>query len=226
MATTLAQLKERCRSRADMPDSNGFVSDAELLSFINQSYAELYDILVSRFEDYFTITTTLVASGGAGTLTLPTDFYKLRGLDIDQGGGSFLQLSKFNFERRNRGSLHVLTNVGYYSDVEYRIMANEVILSPTDSSDGSYKLWYVPQVAFLANDTDVLVIQQAWDEYIVLDATRKMLLKEESSTTAIEREKEALIERIESMSRDRDIDQPETVSDVYDRGFTDPFSLN
>ena len=39
---TLAQLKELVRQRADQQHSE-FVSDSELVSYINNSYKELYD---------------------------------------------------------------------------------------------------------------------------------------------------------------------------------------
>ena len=43
--TTLADLRNRARRRSDMVSSQ-FVSDTELLDFINASYAELYDLLM------------------------------------------------------------------------------------------------------------------------------------------------------------------------------------
>ena len=55
MATTmtLAELREASRQRADQENSQ-FISDSELNSYINQSYFELYDILVQSYgDDYY-----------------------------------------------------------------------------------------------------------------------------------------------------------------------------
>ena len=49
---TLATLRNRVRQRADM-ENNNFVSDSEVNQYINSSYAELYDLLVAKFEDYY-----------------------------------------------------------------------------------------------------------------------------------------------------------------------------
>ncbi len=65
---TLAQLKTQARERADMENFE-FVSAIELVTFLNNSYSKLYDILVSRFENYYTTSledaTTIVASGSS-----------------------------------------------------------------------------------------------------------------------------------------------------------------
>ena len=46
MTTTLANLITAARQKADMINST-FIQDAEWTDYINNSYAELYDILVS-----------------------------------------------------------------------------------------------------------------------------------------------------------------------------------
>jgi hypothetical protein len=48
----LSELKLEVRRRSDMENSQ-FVKDNELTTYINQSYVELYDLLISVYEDYF-----------------------------------------------------------------------------------------------------------------------------------------------------------------------------
>ena len=48
----LTQLQLEVRRRSDMENSQ-FIKDVELTTYINQSYVELYDLLVSIYEDYF-----------------------------------------------------------------------------------------------------------------------------------------------------------------------------
>lgn len=206
MATvTLADLKTRCRERADMVDSD-FIEDSELLSYINASYAELYDILVSKFEDYYTLDPVGFTISSGNTYNLPADFYKLRGVDLSLNG-RWIPVPKFNFQDRNR------TNRTAYKQ-RYRIIGNKLHISPTDNANGTYQLWYIPAYTLLSLDSDELDGVNGWEEYVVIDVAIKMLAKEESSTTQLEREKDAMLRRITNMAENRDIDQPETVTDV------------
>ena len=98
--TTLADIKNRARRRADMVNSQ-FISDAELLDFINASYAELYDLIVQTYEDYFVTSTTFtLTSSDAGVYTLPSNFYKLKGVDYELGG-NYTTIYPFKWNTRN-----------------------------------------------------------------------------------------------------------------------------
>src|SRR4051812_26999763 len=102
MSITLGQLRLQAQQRSDMVNSN-FVTTAEWNYFISDSYKELYDILVSKMVDQYTkdpLTFTIAA--GASSYTLPSDFYKLRGLDLAAGAASgnvWIPLHPFNFEQ-------------------------------------------------------------------------------------------------------------------------------
>ena len=216
MTTTLAELKTRARERADQTNST-FISDSELLSYINSSYAELYDILVSRFEDYYTTSVTFsIASGNS--YSLPSDFYKLRGVDYNISGDNYVTLQKFNFHDRNgrNPNTSLFVDRGLYGNkLRYRVLANELILEPSESAVGNYKLWYIPTYTRLASDSDTVDGINGWEEYIVVDVAIKMLSKEESSTTHLDTEKEALLKRIRDMAQNRDANAPERIADVY-----------
>lgn len=221
---TLATIRTESRQRADMENSE-FITDSELNTFINQSYAELYDLLVSRFEDYYTTSTTFTLSAGSNTYALPSDFYKLRGLDYASSGTNYIPVYKYNFSDRNRRNRSVNRLIGRQFDIRYRILGNTLTMTPEDGAAGNYRLWYTPRITRLSSDSDTLDSVNGWHEYVVVDAARKMLLKEESSTTALDREKQALIERIEAMAANRD-DQPETITDTqsWDNFYQYPYS--
>ncbi len=82
MSTSLAQLITQVRQRGDM-ENNNFVSDSELTGWINNSLAELDDILVTRYEDYrlTNFLAVLPAGGGTNIISIPSDMNKLRGVD-------------------------------------------------------------------------------------------------------------------------------------------------
>ena len=216
MATTLSNIRDRCRQRADMVNSQ-FVSDTELLNFINASYAELYDLLVQTYEDYFVTSETFtLTTSDSGIRALPSGFYKLKGVDYSIGG-EFVTLYPYNWNTRNRWQRSTNRYNLRGSDRKYKILGSNLRIEPRDDATGSYQLWYVPSYTALADDADnisSIITQNNWEEYIVIDAAIKMLEKEESNTAHLEREKKAFIKRVESAAGERDVDQPERVSDV------------
>lgn len=219
---TLATLKTRCRERADMVDSE-FIDDTELLTYINASYTELYDILVSKFEDYYVAEPTqFTISSGSNTYTLPSDFYKLRGVDYLISNSDWVALKKFNFNERNMAS-SLRARYRRVPNMSYRIVGNKLYIEPSDIAPGTYRIWYTPATTMLSSDSDTVDGVNGWEEYIVVDVAIKMLAKEESSTTHLERERARLLERIETMAANRDYDQPESVSDVSSIGYWDGF---
>lgn len=214
MASTLSQLQTRARQRADMVGST-FVTDAELTNLLNQGFAELYDLVVSAFEDYFTINTTFSVTSG-DTYTLPENFYKLRGLDFSVNG-SYRACREFQFNDRNNSTRDTAWMSNTASPRSYRIMADSLLLQPTTSALGDYRLWYVPSPTFLVGSSDTVptsLSKFGWDEYIVLFAAERMLSKEESSITDIQGERAEIANRIQAMASNRQVDQSSTIQDV------------
>ena len=62
-----------------------------------------------------------------------------------------------------------------------------------------------------------------WLEYVVTDAAIKALQKEESDTTTLQFQKQALIKRVESAAENRDAGSPATIADVQWTNGTWPF---
>ena len=75
MTITLAQLRTQARQRADQENSN-FVTDSELTGYINNSIAELHDLMMQNYEsEYFIKTFEFNTSSGVEDYPLPVDFY-------------------------------------------------------------------------------------------------------------------------------------------------------
>jgi hypothetical protein len=222
---TLSELRTQVRQRANMENSQ-FVTDAELLLYINASYGELYDILVSRFEDYYLksdpvtgLPPTFTLSGGTYTYALPSDLYKLRGLDVQVSGATdWATIPRFNFDERNSISRTVNRLQMGLKSLSYRVIGSKLYVLPEDQAAGTYRLWYIPRLTKLAVDADdVAGTVMDFEEYIIVDAAMKCLLKEESDVTVLMAVKEQLRQRILAMSANRDAGSPERVADV--RGF-------
>jgi hypothetical protein len=209
--STLLQLRDQVRSRADMTNSE-FVSDSELDQYINDSYKELYDLLVLKFDDYFIADPLEFTISTGNTYDLPNDFYKLRGLDRKNGPNDYYELVPFNFHDRNKTGI-------LFHDVRYRILGLKLHITPIDSASGDYRMWYVPKLAKLVLGTDATLPQvEPWEIYIVTDSAIKCLQKEESDVSVLYAQKTELTKRIEEAAENRDAGFPAQITNVYGRG--------
>lgn len=214
MAYTLAQLRTLARQRADMENST-FVSDSEFNNYINDSYGELYDLLVASFEDYYLkAPVTFTLTSPTNTYALPSDFYKLRGLDFQLSSGDWTTVTLFNFAERNVKS-RLLSRYSYgQKNVSYRVMGQYLRIEPADECSGTYQLWYIPRYTRMTSDSDTLGDVLDFSEYVIVDAAIKALVKEESDISALLAIKGQLHERVITMAKSRVADKPERVADV------------
>lgn len=214
LTVTLAQLKTQSRQRADMENST-FIADSELTTMINASAAELYDLLIGVYEDYNLTSQNVSIVPNTDTYSLPTDFYKLRGVDLVLDNlGNAVTMKPFNFNERNAYLFTPTWNVVGLNYLRYHIQGNNIRFVPVPNTSQTMKLWYIPAITRLVQDSDTLDGVNGYEEYVVLDAAIKMRVKEESDVQELMIQKQAMKQRIESMAQNRDAGMPEKVSDV------------
>lgn len=228
MTITLASLREQVRQRADMQYSE-FIGDDELDLYINNSYFELFDVLVSRFEDYFLYVDpltgqppTFVLAGNEDTYDIPTNFYKLRGIDLllDGNQDSWAVLAKWNFLERSALQNNYVINAWARPQPKYRVLGDKIWILPRPQAAGTYRLWYIPKCVALSTNADpdlqvdMIPYMEQWSDYVVVDAAIKCLAKEESDPTVYMMQKDQLLKRIEALASSRDAGQPERIADV------------
>ena len=225
-AITESKLVERVRQRADM-ESNDFVSDLEVQTYINAGISELHDILIQTYgQDYYVSSKTF--NTVAGTDTYPiysstsgpniSNFYKLRGVDAKVNGSDYFTLRPFNFNERN-----IYKNWGSWSllgitNVRYRLVGSNIIFTPKPDGATAVKIWYIPTAAQFSSSTDT---STKWNdingyaEYVITFAAIRMMQKEESDVSVLLNQKAELTKRITDAAANRDADNPLTVTDVY-----------
>ena len=217
--TTLQNLVDRTRQRADMEGST-FVSDTEVIGYINVAMAEIHDILVDRYEDYYVSSEpfTLPADNPG---TLPNTFYKALGVDFDTGGTTY-RLRRFSFQERNVYNSPAMV-AGRVTNTLYAIQGAEIKFIPSPTVSGTATLWYVPEAQQFATSgsgfMDATVVTKApavafgYEEYVVVDAAIKCLQKEESDVQMLMVQKQQLKERIENAASNRDQGEPTAITD-------------
>lgn len=232
----LSQIRLAAMQRADRVNSN-FVTLPEWNSYINQAMFELYDLLVTVFEDYFVATpVSLVADGSTflyqlpngsntflngvtGVPFTPPPFYKLIGVDLalNSANNAFVTVNKFNFSDRNRFVYPNTASTIYgVFNLQYRLLGtNQVEFIPTPSGGQILRFWYIPRLTELLQDTDTTSMGiSGWIEYVIVKAAYYALTKEESDTSSLVMQLAALQKRIEETAANRDAGMPDTISDV------------
>lgn len=209
--TTLGAMRNTIRQRADLVNST-FITDPELNGWINSSAQELYDLLVQKYGDeyYVAAASTLVTTGLTDKFPLPSDHYKLLGVEW-QNSSQWVEMPRFNFADRNRGG------AGRRTNLRYRVMGNNIWIRDgytVPSSGQTVRLWYVPRLSLLVNDSDALDGVSGWDEYVVTDCVIKCRAKGEEDPSIELALKAALTKRIEDAAENRDAGAPQTVTDV------------
>jgi hypothetical protein len=232
----LGYLRYFSQLAADQLNST-FLTQDEWNFNINQSGDELYDILVSKFGDnYFLAPPLLIPLTGLDSYPLPDGSnypisgvnspacYKPSGLDANISGATtgpnagWVPLSRSNWSDRDRyttwpGQAGALNNIYQMS---YRVMGNNIYVYPANTNQ-TLRFWYVPVRTQMLLDTDMLPYSMSgWSEYVIVDSAIKAARKEESFELVadLKADKMALLERIETIAANRDVDQPNTISNV------------
>jgi len=243
---SLSQIRLRAMQRADRVNSN-FVTQTEWTTYINQSMFELYDLLVTVYEDYFVATPVqFVADGttflyplptGSNTFTngingqtfKPPPFYKLIGVDLalNSANNAYVTVNKFNFSDRNRFVYPNTASTIYgVFNLQYRLLGtNQIEFIPTPSAGQALRLWYIPRLTELLQDTDTTSMGiSGWIEYVIVKAAYYALTKEESDTSSLVMQLAALQKRIEESAVNRDAGMPDTISDVNNGNWANGWS--
>lgn len=227
--TTLGNMRLAAKQRCDRVNSK-YLTDQEWNNNISDSRKELNDILVQKFgNDYnvaypYTYTTsgTIDPLTQASTYPLPVDFYKLLGAEValnPADPNSWITLRKFEFIQRNLWNFpNVYTFYGI-TNLRYRLNGTNLMIVPIPSSGQTIRIWYVPRPNQLINDTDIVDGYSDYEEYVIVDVCIKALVKEDSDPSAFMSQKQALLQRINEAAENRDIGEPETVSDSKTRNF-------
>lgn len=205
-------LIERARRRADMVGSD-FVTDPEIRDYLNSSISELHDLMVKSYEDYFVSEQTYSAPLGSAGANLPDDFYKALGVDYTSGGTTS-SLRAYSFTERNLYN-SPYANINELAFPMYRIEGNKIKFIPENSQSGTLVLYYVPVATqFSSTVTQITNVIPGYEEYLVVAAAIRMLMKEESDFRALENERQQLSSRIIRAITPRDTSGSFSIRDV------------
>ncbi len=234
---SLFELRLRSQQTADRVASK-FVSTTEWNAFLRLAMYELYDLLITSYEDLFAQQFVFINTNGTtqnypvpdgysnylggtfgGTTGSPAQaFYKLSGMDlgINTSNNAWVTLLKFDFIERNKYVYPNSTSTIYgVYNMRYRLMGNNVNIIPTPAGNQQIRMWYSPKLPALLADTDLTTLgYSGWIRYPIVRAAKYALDKEESSSAHLDAEIAYLKTRIEQSSQNRDAGIPDTISNT------------
>lgn len=235
---SLYELRLRSQMTADRVGSQ-FVTQPEWNAFIRLAMYELYDLLVTSYEDLFASSYVFIQTNGTlanyplpdgvsnylggsfnGTSGMPAPaFYKLAGMDLGVNTSvitpSWVTLLKYDFIERNKFVYPNSTSTIYgVYNMRYRLMGNNVNIIPTPAGNQQIRMWYSPKLPSLLADTDLTTIgYSGWLRYPIVRAAIYALAKEEGTdVTGLKEELLFLKQRIEQSAQNRDNAMADTIS--------------
>lgn len=234
---SLGELRLRSQQAADRVGSN-FVGTSEWNSFIRLAMYELYDLLITAYEDYniapkvyintnattqdYPLPDGLNYKGGifASSSGTPSPrFYKLAGVDlgVNTSNNAWVTINRFDWIDRNAYVYPNSTSTIYgVYNMRYRIMGNNITFIPVPAGNQQIRLTYAPILTGLLADTDITNIgYSGWLRYAIVRSAKYALDKEEGTDTSkLDAELLFLKTRIEQSAINRDQGQPDTISET------------
>lgn len=231
---SLGAIRLASQQTADRVNSQ-FVTKQEWNSFINLASYELYDLLITVFEDYAVATPAQFTTDGQtymyelpngftsyadglnpNNTIIAKSFYKLLGVDlaVQSSSNGYVTVNKFGMIDRNRFVYPNTASTIYgVFNLQYRPLGNKLMFIPTPSANQAIRLWYIPRLTEMLADTDISDISiSGWIRYVIVRAAKYALDKEESDTTKLDDELIYLKGRIEESAANRDAGQPDRIS--------------
>lgn len=214
---TLSNLRSDVRQRADMENTT-FVTDAEVTEYINQSIADLRDLLIEHQgpEHFMSSSTAITTASGTASYALPADFYEMVAVRVDVGGPSKLVALPYSIDEHD-----VDTSAGDWGwhrtsegRIRYRIVGDNIYFYPIPNGAYPVKIWYLPAATRLVQPADEFDGYNGFEEWVILDAAIKCLIKEESDISALLALRERQEQRIARAAGRRDQGGPSKIRDT------------
>lgn len=221
---SLATLRGQALVRADMINST-FRTTAEVNQLVNQYCHELHELLCSTDPSYglkSATFSTVVDQASYSLTTVATDFYKLRGLEVQIQSGTrpiYEDLCRIEFGDRNRYG----TGLDEEPDrlrlwpkqrFAYYLLDDSIVIVDAPTAVESMRLWYVPLFSDFVNDGDLRTFHAGYEQYPIVCVAIALLEQKQRNPGALLSERAAMQARIKAHAAQRDRAEPPRIRDV------------
>ncbi len=204
----------RARADQDQPGTGPrHTDDSEGQDLVNDSVAAFWEMLITAQAWELLATRAEVTPASATGPTLPTDFFKLLRLDV-QDGTRWRQIHRLPDEDES------LFDIGTGGPIYYRLEGlydgGDVRLYPSPSSILTYRVIYVPEAPVLVSggSPSTITLPNSWWRWIERDVAVELLLKEESDIRGVVAKRDEIGAAILSSAKTTDRSEPRRVRDT------------
>lgn len=178
---TRTEFRTRVRQRADVVSDN-HVSDTELNDIINESITENWDLLVSCAPpDFYASSTNVSVTSGTSAYALPSDFYRLRAVQVQEATDEYRPLGP--------------------------IQEAEIQRYRTPNTTATVRIRYIHAAPLMTSDASTFDGVNGWGELAVLNAAIDVLNKRGQDPSALMAKRDRFVERIR-LNVTRDAGEP------------------
>jgi hypothetical protein len=205
--------------RADVEAATDRHPRTDILRYVNQGCAELWDALIeARGPEFFQASspTSLTTTADTTLYSLASDFYLLIGVRLDGDDGYPL----VPFSRQEEPMLRADGGAGkplFYQLRRTTAGANKIEILPEHDAGLTIKVDYVPEFTDLTDSgSSYFYGINGWEEYVVCFAARCVAVKDANwqLAQALEGEMGRLKQRIMRLAPKRDMHRARRVKDV------------
>lgn len=223
---SLTTLSERVLQRSNLEGAATFIKPQELTDLINGSIAEWVDeVRGTTWNGTYTRQPyKLTTSSSKQTYPLPQDFLTLLSVDVALSGGTVIAARPYQEEERNAFRNYPLLSAwSTAAPIFYQVQATDISFIPIPQGAYAVTVNYVPTAPILADPDDSIDSVNGWEEFIVLDAAIKCLIKagEAETIPILGQRLEQQRTRIRSLAPRRDQMGAERVHVIQNAGFDD-----
>jgi hypothetical protein len=202
-SVTFAQMVTAVQSRGSYENSADITSTL-IKEFLNEALAETWDILVGKWQDYYVTRSNLSVSANQDGITLPTDFYKLRKLEIVDSSSptGYRRLRPHDLDSAH--TFFTVTQKRY----RYRLEGAKLYIAPIPTTAETLRLFYIPSCPVLASDSDTFDGVNGYEGLVIQLALKRCMDRQDESTGSVDQEIARLTARVRTAADSRDADEP------------------
>ena len=210
---TLGDMRNDVRLRADLP-ANNFVTDSEIIEYLNQGIAELWDLIVAaRGQEYYVKRYNFTTTAATELYAVPDDHFETLYLEC------FVNNQRI---RMRPYSLHERAPILGVTQLParpyaFRLQGPQISLLPIPDGPYPCTLFYAPAAARLAADVDTFDGIDGWEEYAIWRAVAYVQQKEQLDFAFAMGLLANMKERISRLAPFRAANNAERVTDAYRR---------
>jgi hypothetical protein len=199
---TLDSMRADTLVEADL--QQGQADDLVVERMLNEQLGELWELIVQAYEGYYSASADFTLATGEDAEDLPIDFYQATDLEDLADPTRPVSLGTFEFKDRNQT----------WGAKRWCVHGGQVLVRPSSSAPGNYRLTYVPAFQDL-NPDDNFDAPNNWHVYAVLGVAIRLRSMQELAAGDLEDRRKAVAERIANAARKRQ--GPRRVRDVRRR---------